>query len=97
MLADDHTFLVEAFRKLLEPQVRNRRYSFGRTRSTGVRSSAQSDVIVADIGMPLIERLEAGLRLKELIADHEADFPDDERGPPIWPWKRCAVARLAIF
>src|SRR5258708_22254889 len=67
MLADDHTFLVEAFRKLLEPQ-----YEIVGTASDGralLESAPQlnPDVIVADIGMPLMNGLEAGLRLKELM------------------------------
>jgi len=81
MLADDHTFLVEAFRKLLEPQ-----YEIVGTASDGralLESAPQlnPDVIVADIGMPLMNGLEAGLRFEGTDADHEADFPDDERGP----------------
>src|SRR5258705_8467286 len=67
ILADDHSVLVEAFRKLLEPQ-----YEIVGTASDGralLESAPQlnPDVIVADIGMPLMNGLEAGLRLKELM------------------------------
>jgi len=67
ILADDHTILVEAFRKLLEPQ-----YEIVATVSDGrtLLETAQQhnpDVIVVDIGMPLMNGLEAGLRLKELM------------------------------
>lgn len=67
MLADDHTILVEAFRKLLEP-----RYDIVGTVSDGralleAAPRLNPDVIVADIGMPLMNGLEAGLRLKEQI------------------------------
>jgi DNA-binding NarL/FixJ family response regulator len=65
MLADDHTILVEAFRKLLEPQ-----YEIVGTVADGralleTAPKLNPDVIVADIGMPLMNGLEAGLRLKE--------------------------------
>ena len=65
MLADDHTILVEAFRKLLEPH-----YEIVGTVSDGralleTAPRVNPDVIVADIGMPLMNGLEAGLRLKE--------------------------------
>ena len=67
MLADDHTILVEAFRKLLEPQ-----YDVVGTVADGralveTAPKLKPDVIVVDIAMPLMNGLEAGLRLKELM------------------------------
>lgn len=67
MLADDHTILVEAFRKLLEPQ-----YEVVGTVADGralveMAPQLKPDVIVVDIAMPLMNGLEAGLRLKELM------------------------------
>src|SRR5947208_10504433 len=66
MLADDHTILVEAFRKLLEPQ-----YEVVGTVADGralveTAPELKPDVIIVDIAMPLMNGLEAGLRLKEL-------------------------------
>lgn len=65
MLADDHTILVEAFRKLLEPHC-----EIIGTVSDGLallESAAKlnPDVVLVDIGMPLMNGLEAGLRLKQ--------------------------------
>jgi DNA-binding NarL/FixJ family response regulator len=65
MLADDHTILVEAFRKLLEPH-----YDIVGSVSDGralleTAPLLNPAVIVVDIGMPLMNGLEAGLRLKE--------------------------------
>jgi DNA-binding NarL/FixJ family response regulator len=65
ILADDHTILVEAFRKLLEPHC-----EIIATVSDGLallESAANSnpDVVLVDIGMPLMNGLEAGLRLKQ--------------------------------
>ena len=65
MLADDHTILVEAFRKLLEPH-----FEIVGTVSDGIAlleaaPQVKPDVIVIDIGMPLLNGLEAALRLKK--------------------------------
>jgi len=67
MLADDHTILVEAFRNLLEPY-----YQVVGTVADGralieAAPELKPDVIVVDIGMPLMNGLEAALRLKQLI------------------------------
>lgn len=67
ILADDHTILLEAFRKLLE----------GKCEVVGTVSDGRAllneapalrpDVVVADIGMPLLNGLEAGRQLKEIL------------------------------
>jgi DNA-binding NarL/FixJ family response regulator len=65
MLADDHTILVEAFRKLLEPHY-DVVGAVGDGRSLlDVAPQLNPEVIILDIGMPLMNGLEAGLRLKE--------------------------------
>ena len=66
ILADDHTLLVEAFRKLLEPY-----FEVVGAVSDGLAlleaaTRLKPDAVVIDIGMPLMNGLEAGLRLKEL-------------------------------
>src|ERR1700746_1835986 len=83
MLADDHTILVEAFRKLLDPH-----YEIIGTVSDGrafVESAPQlnPDVIVADIGMPLMNGLEAGLRLKEQIPTMKLIFLTMNKDPDL--------------
>lgn len=65
ILADDHTILVEAFRSLLEPH-----YEVVATVGDGrslleVAPQVNPDVIIVDIGMPLMNGLEAGLRLRQ--------------------------------
>ena len=67
MLADDHTMLVEAFRKLLESQC-----EIVGTASDGrvlleTAPRFKPDVVIVDIAMPLMNGLEAGLRLKKLM------------------------------
>jgi DNA-binding NarL/FixJ family response regulator len=65
MLAEDHTILVEAFRKLLEPH-----FEVVGTVSDGLAlleaaPQVKPDVIVIDIAMPLLNGLEAAIRLKK--------------------------------
>ena len=67
LIADDHTLIVEALRKLLEPQ-----YEVVATVADGralldVASKVRPDVIVIDIGMPLLNGLAAGQQLKRLM------------------------------
>jgi DNA-binding NarL/FixJ family response regulator len=67
LIADDHTLIVEAFRKLLEPQ-----YDVVATVPDGralidVASKMRPDVIVVDIGMPLLNGLAAGQQLKKTM------------------------------
>ena len=74
MLADDHTILLEAFRKLLEP-----RFEVVGTVSDGralldAAPNLKPDVIVVDVGMPLMNGLEAGLRLKEMMPSAKIIF-----------------------
>jgi len=67
LLADDHTMLLEAFRRLLE----------GKCDVVGIVSDGRAllkegpalkpDVLVVDIGMPLLNGLEAGRQLKETL------------------------------
>jgi DNA-binding NarL/FixJ family response regulator len=67
LIADDHTMIVEAFRGLLEPQ-----YEVIATVRDGrelldVAPKVRPDVIVIDIGMPLLNGLAAGQRLKQTM------------------------------
>jgi DNA-binding NarL/FixJ family response regulator len=67
ILADDHKILLEAFRKLLEPH-----YEVVATVSDGralltAAASLKPDVILLDIGMPLLNGLEAARQLKSKL------------------------------
>jgi DNA-binding NarL/FixJ family response regulator len=67
LLADDHTLLVEAFRKLLESA-----YDVVGTVADGLAlldaaPALKPDVIVIDIGMPRLNGLEAGRQLKKMM------------------------------
>jgi DNA-binding NarL/FixJ family response regulator len=74
MLADDHTILLEAFRKLLEPRFEVvGMVSDGRA-LLDAAPKLKPDVIVVDVGMPLMNGLEAGLRLKETMPSAKIIF-----------------------
>ena len=74
ILADDHTIIVEAFRKLLEPHAEVvSTVSDGRA-LLETAQQLKPDVVVVDIGMPLMNGLEAGLRLKELMPEVKLIF-----------------------
>lgn len=67
LLADDHTMVMEGLQKLLEPQV-----DVVGTASDGCELMAIApklcpDVILLDIGMPLLNGFDAGQRLKRLL------------------------------
>jgi DNA-binding NarL/FixJ family response regulator len=67
LIADDHTMIVDAFRKLLEPH-----YEIIATVADGRELMEKApmlkpDVIILDIGMPYLNGLVAGQRLKQMM------------------------------
>jgi DNA-binding NarL/FixJ family response regulator len=67
LLADDHILLLDAFRKLLEPE-----FEIVGTVSDGHALIAEAprvlpDLIVVDLGLPLLNGMDAGRKLKELL------------------------------
>jgi DNA-binding NarL/FixJ family response regulator len=67
LLADDHTLVVEGFRKLLEPEFQIVGVaSDGRTLLAAALQQ-KPDVIILDIGMPLLSGIDAGRELKKLV------------------------------
>ncbi len=67
LIADDHTLIVEAFRKLLEAE-----YEVVGTVSNGrelleVATTTRPDVVIVDVGMPLLNGLAAGQQLKKMM------------------------------
>jgi DNA-binding NarL/FixJ family response regulator len=67
VLADDHTILVEAFRKLLEPTCEVVATVADGHALLEVALRFKPDVIVLDIAMPLLNGLDAGRQVKELV------------------------------
>jgi DNA-binding NarL/FixJ family response regulator len=67
MIADDHTFVADACRKLLE-----REYDVVATVGDGrallrIAATVKLEVIILDVGMPLLNGLDAGQQLKQLL------------------------------
>lgn len=67
MLADDHTLLLDAFRRLLEPE-----FEIVGTASDGHATLERAprlkpDVVVLDLGMPLLNGMDTGVELKRLL------------------------------
>lgn len=67
LIADDHTLVAEACVKLLEPEFEViGTFADGQALLAAV-PELKPDVIVLDIGMPLMNGLEAGKRIKRLV------------------------------
>ena len=67
LLADDHALVVEAFKKLLEPE-----FEIVGTVSDGrellsMAPKLKPDVVIIDLGMPLLNGMDAGEQLKKLL------------------------------
>ena len=65
LLADDHTLLLEAFVKLLEPECEVVGTVADGRALLEATPRLRPDVAVIDIGMPLLNGLEAGRQLKK--------------------------------
>jgi DNA-binding NarL/FixJ family response regulator len=67
MIADDHAFVADACKKLLEPE-----YDVVATVGDGralvrIAANLKPQVIIIDIGMPLLNGLDAGHQVKQLL------------------------------
>ena len=107
IIADDHTLVAEACRKLLESD-----YEIVATVGDGrslVRAAAElrPHLIIVDVSMPLLNGLDAGQQIKELIPsiklvyltmNHDADLAAEafRRGASGYLLKTCAASELAL-
>ena len=67
LVADDHTFVAEACVKLLEPEFEVvGMVADGQALLTAV-PELKPDVVILDVGMPLLNGLEAGKRIKRMV------------------------------
>jgi DNA-binding NarL/FixJ family response regulator len=105
MIADDHTLLAEALRKLLEPTCEVVGIIGDGLALLNAAATLKPDVVVADIGMPLLNGLEAGRKLKQLMPKIKLIFltiyedPDLAReamrsGASGYVLKTCAASEL---
>lgn len=107
LIADDHTLVAEACKKLLEGE-----FEVVATVSDGralVRAAAElkPQLIIVDVAMPLLNGLDAGQQVKEflpavklvfLTMNHDADLAAEafRRGASGYLLKTCAASELAI-
>ncbi len=105
LLADDHRFLLEAIKNLLEPEFEViETVSDGRSLvATAIK--LKPDVVVLDISMPLLNGLEAGRQLKAALPgvkfiyltmnqDHDIIAEAFEIGATAFLVKNCAASEL---
>ena len=74
LLADDHRLLCEAFARLLEPTCEVVGTVHDGRALVVAASDIRPDVVVLDIGMPLLNGLEAGRQLKQLMPELKLVF-----------------------
>jgi DNA-binding NarL/FixJ family response regulator len=107
LIADDHTLVAEACKKLLELE-----YDVVATVGDGralVRAAAElkPHLIIVDVAMPLLNGLDAGQQVKEflpavklvfLTMNHDADLAAEafRRGASGYLLKTCAASELLI-
>ena len=76
LLADDHTMLLDAFRRLLEPQCEIVGAACDGRALLELAASAKPDVIVLDIGMPQLNGLKCLRPASPKNAGGEVHLPD---------------------
>jgi len=107
MIADDHTLVAEACKKLLEAE-----YEVVATVSDGralvrIAATLKPQVIIVDVGMPLLNGLDAGQQVKQLLRSVKLVFltmnPDADlaaeafrRGASAYLLKTCAASELTV-
>jgi DNA-binding NarL/FixJ family response regulator len=67
LIADDHTFVAEACGKLLEPEFEVVGIVADGQALLEVAPELKPDIVVLDVGMPLLNGLEAGKRVKSIV------------------------------
>jgi DNA-binding NarL/FixJ family response regulator len=67
LLADDHTLIVDAFRKLLEPEFEIVGTAADGRTLLAAALQLRPDVVVVDLSLPLLNGIDAGRELKKLM------------------------------
>ena len=83
ILADDHKIMVEAFCKLLEPYCDVVATVADGRALLDVAAALKPDVILIDIGMPLLSGLEAGRQLKSKMPSVKLIFLTMQEDPDL--------------
>ncbi len=83
LLADDHTLLLDAFKKLLEPEC-DVVGTVGDGRALlAAAEQLRPDVIILDIAMPLLNGLDAGRQLKKALPEVKLIFLTMHQDPAL--------------
>jgi DNA-binding NarL/FixJ family response regulator len=107
VIADDHTFMADACKKLLEPK-----YDVVATVGDGralvrIAATLKPQVIITDLGMPLLNGLDAGYQVKQLLPSVKLVFltmntdpvlaaEAFRRGASGYVLKTCAASELIV-
>ena len=83
LLADDHTLLLDAFAKLLEPDCDVVGTVTDGQSLLAAAKELKPDVVVLDIAMPLLNGLDAGRQLKKVLPDVKLIFLTMNQDPAI--------------
>ena len=67
LLADDHTLIVDAFRKLLEPEFEIVGTAADGRTLLAAALQLRPDVVIVDLSLPLLNGIDAGRELKKLM------------------------------
>jgi DNA-binding NarL/FixJ family response regulator len=67
LIADDHALVAEAFKSLLEPQYNVVKVVTDGKSLISAALETEPDIVLLDLGMPLLNGLDAGLELKKLL------------------------------
>jgi len=105
MIADDHTFVADACKKLLEPEFEVVAIVGDGRALVRMAASLKPQVIIIDIGMPLLNGLDAGYQVKQLLGSAKLVFLTMNTDPALaaeafrrgasgYLLKTCAVSEL---
>ena len=83
LLAEDHALLLDAFAKLLEPHCDVVGTAGDGRELLEAAQKLEPDVVVADVSMPLLNGLEAGRQLKEILPDTKLVFVTVNEDPDL--------------
>ena len=83
VIADDHTLIAEAFHKLLENEFEVVAKVHDGHRLIEAARKLHPDVVLVDIGMPLLNGLEAAQRIKRTVPDIKIIYVSINRDPDV--------------
>ncbi len=83
LIADDHALIAEALQKLLSTEFDVLTIVHDGRRLLQVAQELKPDVIIVDIGMPLLNGLQAGQRIKRLIPETKIVYVTVNRDPDL--------------